>query len=1037
MLSYQSFIDNADASSKRNEYSVGSFKFTTILQETEDIFKVDIVCNSNCLTLHWGLGSLRPREWICPVGLPHITLPASTIKFDEKAAQSPFIEISSTFSFIEILFSKESPPIQLNFVLKKQNAWFNNSGSDYWVVIKEKELPGIGIIVDDTIKRLLSDIIEAETIREEWTLMHRFNLCNSWIQKVNGNTEAFAWIFVWMRYSAIRKLDWQRKYNTRPSELASSQKNLTFSLVSLLKVANIDGLVNNTILIRGILGNMGKGGDNGQRIRDEILQLMHRGKIRTYNEKLAKENYYEQWHQKLHNNTTPDDIGICEAIIAYNETNNMSKYWEVLTRHGITRERLASFERAITVEPYYAPQIISDLYSYLDLLKAVHGSADLNQSINSCKGFLSPSLNKKLDEVLASINNWDKIEAMNKIYEARKELNDNINKENIGQYREILYLDIALEGETRQICEQIIHYNIDIAHLCRELSILLKNLRFTIRTAELNASIDDYLIFYQNHIKNIKNDREIALIFKAACDRIQRVLGSFVDTYNKLIDPKAKFLGAQFSTEPEFVDIFTEEVIRGSSFFPVSLVLKKIDMDLRKICGLKSWQIISPIYPVKGILTEVDSLHSVAYNKYLEPVILICKKVTGEEEIPEGATAVLCCKELDTLAHVCVRARNNKVLLAICFDLDEINSILELKGTWVEASITSNGISVNRSNNKDIKQEVTVAREIKKPLPLEAIALSSEEFAEGKTGAKANNCAELKKRLPKHIGVPCSAALPYGTFEFFLSQSENSELSQIISDLLHSLSTISNNNEALPILNEIKSHVLTLTLSDTYKNIIQSLLTSIGCNQIHFEKAWIAIKQVWGSKFNERVYLSILKSRINIDSVVMSVLCQEVISAEYAFVLHTKNPINNNPEEIYGELVIGIGETLVGAYEGRSLSFIANKSTGKITVESFPNKSVYLKGFGFIFRSDSNSEDLPGFAGAGLFDSFLMDQPQEFVSKYSESEIVTNPGIRNFLLQGLKEVGILIEEIYCGVAQDIEGAIKNNQIFVVQARPQV
>ena len=52
MLSYQSFIDNADASSKRNEYSVGSFKFTTILQETEDIFKVDIVCNSNCLTLH-------------------------------------------------------------------------------------------------------------------------------------------------------------------------------------------------------------------------------------------------------------------------------------------------------------------------------------------------------------------------------------------------------------------------------------------------------------------------------------------------------------------------------------------------------------------------------------------------------------------------------------------------------------------------------------------------------------------------------------------------------------------------------------------------------------------------------------------------------------------------------------------------------------------------------------------------------------------------------------------------------------------------
>jgi len=29
---------------------------------------------------------------------------------------------------------------------------------------------------------------------------------------------------------------------------------------------------------------------------------------------------------------------------------------------------------------------------------------------------------------------------------------------------------------------------------------------------------------------------------------------------------------------------------------------------------------------------------------------------------------------------------------------------------------------------------------------------------------------------------------------------------------------------------------------------------------------------------------------------------------------------------------------------------------------------------GFIFRSDSNSEDLPGFAGAGLFDSYAIEE---------------------------------------------------------------
>lgn len=29
------------------------------------------------------------------------------------------------------------------------------------------------------------------------------------------------------------------------------------------------------------------------------------------------EPFLEQWHQKLHTNTTPDDVTICEAYLAY------------------------------------------------------------------------------------------------------------------------------------------------------------------------------------------------------------------------------------------------------------------------------------------------------------------------------------------------------------------------------------------------------------------------------------------------------------------------------------------------------------------------------------------------------------------------------------------------------------------------------------------------------------------------------------------------------------------------------------------------
>ena len=1036
MLSYENLLDRVPDSSKKSEYSLGNFKLATVLEETESHWRVNFFSNLDHLTLHWGLGISKAREWVCPLTFPSIQLPSSTTKFDEKAAQSPFVEITSNTSTIEITFAKENPPLQLNFVLKRENNWFNNSGSDYCVVLREIVLPGIGKISDPGIKTMIGEIIETEMSGGAWTLMHRFNLCNSWIQRISNNSEGLAWVYVWMRYSAMRKLDWQRNHNTRPSELASSQKNLTFSIVNLLRNSDINGLDNNTMIVRGILGTMGKGGDNGQRIRDEILQIMQRHKIKIHNAKLALENYYEQWHQKLHNNTTPDDIGICEAIIRYNESSSMQVYWETLSKHGLTKERLSSFERPINVEPYLAPQIVPDLYNYLELLKQVHGSADLTQSINCCKPLLPAGTAAKLEDILKSLTHWDKIGQMEKTLQVRKEINCNGERGPADKLREVVYLDLSLEGYTRQLCEEIIHLHIGIPHLCRELAILLESISLNASTEEMNAAIRDYLAFYRMFAENLEK-KENALVIKSCCDRVQRLLGAFVDAYTAKIDAKAKFLGQQFLVEKETIDIFTEDLIRGSLFFAVSLVLRKVDTELRKICQLKPWQIISPRSGVKGRLTHVDSLHSVAYDRYEEPVVLICNKVTGEEEIPEGAVAVICSTELDALAHVCVRARNNKVLLAICFDKDIVQGLQGLIGQWVELKNTSGGISITRTEASALQETEVVAREVKKPLPLQSLALKFEEFQEGRTGAKANNCYELKKNLPHHIGVPNSAALPYGTFEFLLSQPENTSISSQISSIISDLANCRDNSMYESILCSLKAQTNLINISADHTSTIQSTLSAISCSPAVWDLAWTAIKQVWASKFNERVYISLMKSKIQLADVVMSVLCQEVICADYAFVLHTRNPMNNNAEEIYGEIVVGLGETLVGAYEGRALAFIGNKASGRVELEGFPSKSASLNGSGFIFRSDSNSEDLPGFAGAGLFDSFIMNKPREDTICYSQCQLVVDEGYRGDLLRQLKDVGIMVEDIFCGVPQDIEGVVKGNQVFIVQSRPQV
>jgi hypothetical protein len=69
---------------------------------------------------------------------------------------------------------------------------------------------------------------------------------------------------------------------------------------------------------------------------------------------------------------------------------------------------------------------------------------------------------------------------------------------------------------------------------------------------------------------------------------------------------------------------------------------------------------------------------------------------------------------------------------------------------------------------------------------------------------------------------------------------------------------------------------------------------------------------------------------------------------------------------------------LVGNYPGRAQSFTTRKEAlDRPKVVGYPSKAVGLfVPDTLIFRSDSNGEDLEGFAGAGLYDSITMDPTQ-------------------------------------------------------------
>jgi len=291
----------------------------------------------------------------------------------------------------------------------------------------------------------------------------------------------------------------------------------------------------------------------------------------------------------------------------------------------------------------------------------------------------------------------------------------------------------------------------------------------------------------------------------------------------------------------------------------------------------------------------------------------------------------------------------------------------------------------------------------------------------------------LKGKLPSWIKQPASVSLPYRAFEQVLRLDQNEQTAQRFEAAVgrarenpsaDSLAAVRQELEALTAPNELRKQ-----LRETFDR------SRLEWPQ-DWEKAWRCIKQVWASKWNERAVRSRQKIGLRDEDLFMAVLVQPVIPAEYAFVLHTVNPSTNNADEIYGEVVLGLGETLVGNFPGRALAFTWNKKTQQLRLISYPGKSIGLYGQSLIFRSDSNGEDLASFAGAGLYDSVLLEPAREQVLDYSKEPLVWDAGLREGTLTAIGRLGLAVEQAL-GTAQDIEGVVSNGEYFVVQSRPQV
>jgi alpha-glucan,water dikinase len=414
-----------------------------------------------------------------------------------------------------------------------------------------------------------------------------------------------------------------------------------------------------------------------------------------------------------------------------------------------------------------------------------------------------------------------------------------------------------------------------------------------------------------------------------------------------------------------------------------------------------------------------------------------------------------------------------------------------------QAQAAANGASASSSSSSDGRApRLSIG---KAPKWCGKWALTMPEFRDGVVGAKSKNLAAMRSlSLPADVGLPPAVTVPFGAFEKALEDPANAAVARELRAAVERVreleeqrstskgaghvsaggststggwaSTTSASDTEGPdptptsalasvpaALARCRSLAERVAVPPALRAELAAALSSSNIpvpeNEERWQLAESALKSVWASKYTDRAFLSLRRRGIDFDrDVRMAVCVMRVVPARYAFVLHTTNPSTGDKNEIFGELVKGLGEALVsGAVPGSSLAFAARKPGAKEeekgkeagtladpAVLSYPSKSVGMfVRESLIFRSDSNGEDLEGYAGAGLYESVTMDKADYVTVDYSSDPLTADRKFRQQMLSTVAGAGWALEK-ELGSAQDIEGVVDpEGKVWIVQTRPQV
>ena len=859
--------------------------------------------------------------------------------------------------------------------------------------------------------------------------------------------EGAALVYAWLRLSSLRQLHWYAGNNYQGKDMASKQERLAGRIAHAATTAPD---ATSRGLMRASLAFLPRGGGNGDDIRMGILNIMRTHGIKEGHRPGIEDPFIAQWHQKLHSNTTPDDVKICEAYLHFLHTGNWDDFWAHLWDNaGLTREDLAGMKAGwrsdgIHGPAFHMPQMIDSFKHYLWVLKTTHSGGDVDSAMNFARNGLPGDLAWEVDDLLQNRDAWW---VPGKIIEVRKKLlgvwqHDSPN-------RDVVMLDATLEKFFRTKVEAVDYGAMSSDDLLSLLELSLTNVALT----NESTRIGEGLKFLQVAMGDGHGERwgaDWSKTMDAALDFCALAMESDMDFLCRATQNAADIIASKSTkADPKYLINFGEENVRSHSLFVVSQLISTLRPAVRAAAGRSPWQIVSvgdaSLETYAG-MAKVQTLSEIQGEDFSStPMVCFTETLGGLEDIPAGVKAVVTKAPVDLLSHIAIRARNTNVLLASVADDVLWNKVLEMAGGNVRFSIAGEDVQIDKANVSDATTTASAKATTKVSIapykPSDAWLITPDAYSSDIVGGKSNSLSEMAKELAAmniaNVDVPGSYALPFGTFERALE--EDVDTRTALEAAVAAIETATTAEDRRAALADAREIIATrLVCPQGLESALDEAAAKLSPS-VDLPRLWDAVCGVWASKWTERAWLSRKSCGIDDKDLNVAVLLMELVDAEFAFVVHTANPVTGDADEIFGEICVGLGETLVGNDAGSALGFTVSKTTGEVTLRSLPSKlcgHFAPSGGTVIARSDSNGEDLENFAGAGLYDSITAEPTEERVVDYTASSIVWNSLAREAMIRRISDIAKSVES-YRGSPQDIEGAVVGDRIVLLQTRAQI